>query len=66
MSGRRSKSCAGKATGTDGNSADEDLRTRLQELTVGKGVERAIACVAGELAAEIARNLAPAGTMLVY
>src|SRR5215468_4587890 len=46
--------------------ADEDLRARLQELTAGKGVERAIDCVAGELGAEIARNLAPAGTMLVY
>jgi NADPH:quinone reductase-like Zn-dependent oxidoreductase len=46
--------------------ADEDLKARLQELTAGKGVERAIDCVAGELGAEIARNLAPAGTMLVY
>jgi NADPH2:quinone reductase len=46
--------------------ADEDLRSRLQELTAGKGLERAIDCVAGELGAEIARNLAPAGTMLVY
>jgi NADPH:quinone reductase-like Zn-dependent oxidoreductase len=46
--------------------ADEDLRACLQELTGGKGVERAIDCVAGELGAEIARNLAPAGTMLVY
>ena len=46
--------------------ADEDLRARLQELTAGKGVERAIDCVAGELGGEIARNLAPAGTMLVY
>jgi NADPH:quinone reductase-like Zn-dependent oxidoreductase len=46
--------------------ADEDLRARLQELTAGKGVERAIDCVAGELGAEIARNLAPAGTLLVY
>ena len=46
--------------------ADEDLRARLQALTAGKGVERAIDCVAGELGAEIARNLAPAGTMLVY
>ncbi|HEX8891800.1 MAG TPA: zinc-dependent alcohol dehydrogenase family protein [Terriglobales bacterium] len=45
--------------------ADEDLRARLEELTAGKGVERAIDCVAGELGAEIARNLAPAGTMLV-
>jgi NADPH2:quinone reductase len=46
--------------------ADEDLRARLQELTGGKGVERAIDCVAGEVGAEVARNLAPAGTMLVY
>jgi len=46
--------------------ADEDLRARLQELTAGKGVERAIDCVAGELGAEIVRNLAPAGTMLVF
>src|SRR4051812_2126963 len=46
--------------------ADEDLRARLQEVTVGKGVERAIDCVAGELGAEVARNLAPGGTMLVY
>ncbi len=46
--------------------ADEDLRARLQELTAGKGVERAIDCVGGELGAEVARNLAPGGTMLVY
>src|SRR6201993_607180 len=46
--------------------ADEDLTARLQALTAGKGVERAIDCVAGDLGAEIARNLAPAGTMLVY
>jgi len=46
--------------------ADEDLRARLQELTEGKGVERAIDCVAGELGAEIARNLSPGGTMLVF
>jgi NADPH2:quinone reductase len=46
--------------------AEESLTARLQELTAGKGVERAIDCVAGELGAEIARNLAPAGTMLVF
>src|SRR5215471_2542660 len=46
--------------------ADEDLGARLQELTAGKGIERAIDCVAGELGAAIARNLAPAGAMLVY
>jgi len=45
---------------------DQDLRARLQKLTAGKGIERAIDCVAGELGAEIARNLAPAGAMLVY
>jgi NADPH:quinone reductase-like Zn-dependent oxidoreductase len=45
--------------------ADEDLRARLQELTAGKGVERAIDCVAGKIGAEIACNLAPGETMLV-
>jgi NADPH2:quinone reductase len=45
---------------------DKALTARLQELTAGNGVERAIDCVAGELGAEIARNLAPAGTMLMY
>ena len=38
--------------------ADEDLRSRLQELTAGKGIERAIDCVAGDLGAEIARRAA--------
>src|ERR1700758_4214159 len=46
--------------------ADEDLRARLQQLPAGKGVERASDCVAGELGAEVARNLAPGGPMLVY
>jgi NADPH:quinone reductase-like Zn-dependent oxidoreductase len=46
--------------------ADEDLKARLQELTAGKGIERAIDCVAGDVGAEVARNLAPGGTMLVY
>jgi NADPH2:quinone reductase len=46
--------------------ADEDIRARLQELTGGKGIERAIDCVAGELGAAIAHNLAPGGTMLVF
>ena len=46
--------------------ADEDLRARLQELTSGKGIDHAIDCVAGEIGAEIARNLAPGGTMFVY
>lgn len=46
--------------------ADEDLRARLSELTSGKGVERAIDCVAGEVGAEVTRSLSPGGTMLVY
>src|SRR3954451_21862459 len=50
-------------SGARGN--DEDLRARLQQLTEGYSVERAIDCVAGDLGAEIARNLAPGGTMLV-
>jgi hypothetical protein len=41
-------------------------RSPLQDLTAGKGFERAIDCVAEDLGAEIARSLAPAGTMLVY
>jgi NADPH2:quinone reductase len=45
---------------------DKDLTAHLQELITGKGVERAIDCVAGQLGAEIARNLAAAGTMLMY
>ena len=45
---------------------DQDLRARLQELTSGKGIDHAIDCVAGEIGAEIARNLAPGGTMFVY
>ena len=46
--------------------ADENLTARVQDLTAGKGVERAIDCVAGELGAEITRNLAPGGSLLVY
>jgi NADPH2:quinone reductase len=45
---------------------DEDLRSRLQELTDGDGIGRAIDCVAGELGAEIVRNLAAGGIMLQY
>jgi NADPH2:quinone reductase len=45
---------------------EEDLGARVQELTAGKGIERAIDCVAGELGAQVARSLAPGGTMLVY
>jgi len=45
---------------------DEDLRSRIQELTGGKGIERAIDCVAGEVGGEIVRNLAPTGTMVQF
>ena len=37
--------------------ADEDLRTRLQELTSGKGVERAIDCVVGKSAPRLPATL---------
>lgn len=46
--------------------ADEDIRARIADLTKGVGVERAIDCVAGELAADIARSLAPNGRLLIY
>ncbi|MBB6146790.1 NADPH2:quinone reductase [Silvibacterium bohemicum] len=46
--------------------ADEDLRSRMTELTDGHGVTHAIDCVAGELGAEVTRGLAPGGTLLVY
>src|ERR1700734_2812957 len=46
--------------------ADEDLRSRMTELTDGHGVTHAIDCVAGELGAEVTRGLAPGGTLFVY
>ena len=46
--------------------ADEDLRSRIAELTDGQGVTHAIDCVAGELGAEVTRGLAPGGTLFVY
>ena len=46
--------------------ADEDLRSRITELTDSRGVTHAIDCVAGELGAEVARGLAPGGTLFVY
>ncbi|WDD37009.1 zinc-dependent alcohol dehydrogenase family protein (plasmid) [Nostoc sp. UHCC 0926] len=45
---------------------DEDLQSRLVKVTDGKGVSKAIDCVAGEVGAEIIRNLAPGGMMLQY
>jgi NADPH2:quinone reductase len=52
--------------GQNGFPGQISVTVHLQAMTAGKGIERAIDCVAGELGAEIARNLAPAGTMLVY
>ena len=45
---------------------DEDLRSRLQEITDGKGIEYAIDCVAGEVGGEIVRNLAPTGMLVQF
>ncbi len=45
---------------------DEDLRSRIEALTQGKGIDYAIDCVAGDVGAEVARNLAPAGVMVQF
>ncbi len=45
---------------------DEDLRSRLQEITDGKGIDYAIDCVAGEVGGEIVRNLAPTGMLVQF
>jgi NADPH:quinone reductase-like Zn-dependent oxidoreductase len=45
---------------------DENLSSRIQELTGGKGIERAIDCVAGEVGGEVVRNLAPTGMMVQF
>ena len=45
---------------------DEDLRARILEVTDGKGISHAIDCVAGRTGADVARSLAPGGSMLVY
>ena len=45
---------------------DEDLRSRLQELTDGRGIEYAIDCVAGDVGGEIVRNLAPTGMLVQF
>ena len=45
---------------------DEDLRSRLQEVTEGKGIKYAIDCVAGEVGGEIVRNLAPTGMLVQF
>jgi NADPH:quinone reductase-like Zn-dependent oxidoreductase len=45
---------------------DEDLRSRIQQLTRGKGIQYAIDCVAGVVGGEVARNLSPTGVMVQY
>ena len=45
---------------------DEDLRSRLQEITHERGIEYAIDCVAGEVGGEIVRNLAPSGMLVQF
>ena len=45
---------------------EEDLRSRLQEITDGRGIDYAIDCVAGEIGGEIVRNLAPAGMLVQF
>jgi NADPH:quinone reductase-like Zn-dependent oxidoreductase len=47
-------------------SEDEDVRSRIAELTEGAGVSKALDCVAGEVGGEIARSLAAGGSMVVY
>ena len=45
---------------------DQDLRSRLQEITGGNGIEYAIDCVGGEVGGEIVRNLAPTGMLVQF
>ena len=45
---------------------DEDLRSRLEEITNGNGIDYAIDCVAGEVGGEIVRNLAPTGMLVQF
>ncbi len=45
---------------------DEELGSRIAEVTQGKGVTKSIDCVAGAVGGEIVRHLGPGGTMLQY
>jgi len=45
---------------------EPDWPTKLTEATGGKGIEKAINCVAGRVGATVARALTPGGRMLVY
>lgn len=46
--------------------ADESWPAQLQRATGGKGIAKAIDCVAGRTGATLARQLAPNGSLLVY
>jgi len=46
--------------------ADEDWAEQLKQATGGKGVTKAIDCVAGRTGATLARQLAQNGSLLVY
>jgi NADPH:quinone reductase-like Zn-dependent oxidoreductase len=46
--------------------ADEDVVSRLAEITDGAGVAKALDCVGGETGAAVARSMAAGGTMVVY
>jgi NADPH:quinone reductase-like Zn-dependent oxidoreductase len=45
---------------------DEDLTSRVGEITGSEGVRKALDCVAGQLGADVFRALAPEGELLVY
>jgi NADPH:quinone reductase-like Zn-dependent oxidoreductase len=45
---------------------DEELGVRVAALTGGRGVGKAMDCVAGQLGAEVSRALAPGGVLVVY
>ncbi|MBX7221851.1 MAG: zinc-dependent alcohol dehydrogenase family protein [Blastocatellia bacterium] len=47
-------------------SADEDIETRIKEITGGKGAPFAIDAVAGEVGTKMAAGLGPDGIMLIY
>jgi NADPH2:quinone reductase len=45
---------------------DEDLRTRVEQITGTQGVSKAIDAVSGQVGADVFRALAPGGEMIVY
>lgn len=45
---------------------DEDVRERIADIAGHDGVSKGIACVSGQLGADISRTLAPHGELIVY